>query len=93
MQDKDLKLLFKKAKSYGATDFGLSETKDKRFYVIYNNKTINFGAKNGSTYFDHKDLNKRMNWRKRHSKIVDKDDDPVYLNKMSPEFWNWHLTW
>ena len=36
--------LEQKAKKLGATEFGISGTKTKRFYVIYNNKIINFGA-------------------------------------------------
>ena len=34
--------LDKKARTFGATEFGLSKTKNKRFYVIYNNTKINF---------------------------------------------------
>ena len=37
--------LNKKAQRLGATSFGLSRTKNKRFYVIYDNKRINFGSK------------------------------------------------
>ena len=44
--------LEQKAKKLGATEFGLSGTKTKRFYVIYNNKIINFGAKNGKTFIE-----------------------------------------
>ena len=32
-----------KALSLGATEFGISSAKNKRFYVIYNGKKINFG--------------------------------------------------
>ena len=48
--------LEQKAKKMGATEFGLSGTKTKRFYVIYNNKIINFGAKNAKTFIDHGDI-------------------------------------
>ena len=33
----------------------MSATKLKRFYVIYNNKVINFGSKVGQTFIDHGD--------------------------------------
>ena len=48
-----------KALKLGATEFGISKVKNKRFYVIYNGKKINFGLKNGSTFIDHKDKKKR----------------------------------
>lgn len=43
-----------------------STRKDKRFMVEINGKTIHFGAKNGSTYLEHKDKVKRENYLKRH---------------------------
>jgi hypothetical protein len=49
--------LILKALELGATDFDVSEKKDKRFYVIYNSKKIHFGAKNGNIFIDHKDQN------------------------------------
>ena len=48
-----------KAKNLGASAFGVSKAKGKRYYVIYNNKIINFGSKTGSTFIDHHDTNKR----------------------------------
>ena len=84
--------LNKKAKKYGVSEFGLSRTKNKRFYVIYDNKRINFGSRVGQAYIDHHNKDKRKAWKARHIKIL-KDGKPAYKNKMSPEFWNWHLTW
>ena len=43
------------ALSLGATDFGQSKVKGKRFYVIYHLKRINFGSDAGSTFIDHGD--------------------------------------
>jgi len=83
-----------KALKLGATDFGLSDTKTKRFYVIYNNRKINFGSKVGHTYIDHKNELLRKNWRKRHSKIIrSSDGTPFYLIKESPSFWSYNLLW
>ena len=61
--------LKQKALSLGATDFGPSKAKGKRFYVIYNGKRINFGLLGGQTFIDHQDTAKRKAWRARHSKI------------------------
>ena len=84
--------LEQKAKKLGATEFGLSGTKTKRFYVIKNNKIINFGAKNSATFIDHGYIFLRKNWRARHIKIM-KNGAPACKDKTSPEFWNWNLTW
>jgi hypothetical protein len=77
---------------YGATDFGISKAKNKRFYVIYNDHIINFGSKDGLAYIDHEDDKKLHAWRARHSKIYNKNG-LAYKDKSSPEFWSWHLTW
>ena len=80
------------AKNLGATEFGLSGTKMKRFYVIYNNKIINFGAKNAKTVIDLGDIFIRKIWRARHIKIM-KNGAPAYKDKTSPSFWSYHILW
>ena len=82
-----------KSKYLGASDFGLSKTKNKRYYVIYNNKIINFGSKTNNTFIDHHDKNKRTAWIARHSKIKNKDGLFVYKLKTSPDYWSYHLLW
>jgi hypothetical protein len=86
-------ILYNKAIKLGASDFGESKNKNKRFYVIYKAKKINFGSKNGSTFYDHKDKTKRNNWYKRHSKIKNKLGETVINNKNSPSFWSANLLW
>ena len=39
---------------------------DKRLKATFGNKTIHFGAKNGSTYIEHKDMKVKSNWEARH---------------------------
>jgi hypothetical protein len=82
-----------KARLYGATELGLSHKKNKRFYVIYNNKKIDFGSEFGNTYIDHGDEIKRINYKKRHSKIIDKNGVPFYTQKTSPAFWSYYVLW
>ena len=45
-----------------------SSRHNKRYEIVFSEpkKTIHFGAKNGSTYIDHKDKIKRYNYLKRH---------------------------
>ena len=47
--------LKQKALKLGATDFGISQIKTKKYYVIYNDKKINFGSATSKTFIDHKD--------------------------------------
>ncbi len=82
-----------KALKLGATDFGKSKVKNKRFYVIYNGKKINFGLKNGSTFIDHRDKAKQSAWRARHSKIKLKDGTLAYKNKNQASYWSYWLLW
>jgi hypothetical protein len=86
-------ILYNKALKLGASEFGESKIKNKRFYVIYEAKKINFGSKNGSTFIDHKDKTKRINWYKRHSKIKDKSGQTVINNPLSASYWSANLLW
>lgn len=53
-----------------------SNKKDKRYKATFDNgKVVHFGAKNGSTYIDHKDKKKRENYIKRHD-VRENFDDP-----------------
>jgi|694.fasta_scaffold35053_6 hypothetical protein len=85
--------LYSKAKRLGATDFGKSKKKNKRFYVIYDGKIINFGSSIGKTYYDHKDKLKREAWYARHSKIKDKNNKYVINNPYSPSYWSNKILW
>lgn len=85
--------LAEKAFSYGATKFGKSRAKNKRFYVIYNGKRINFGDPNAFTYADGATKQKRDSYRARHRKILLKNGQPAYLNKSQPAFWAYNILW
>ena len=85
--------LRKKAMSHGATDFGPSKVKGKRYYIVYQNRVINFGLKNANTYIDHHDEVKRAAWRARHSKIKLKDGRYAYKVKTQSSYWAWHILW
>ena len=60
-----------------------SDRKGKRFKATYaNGKVVHFGAKNGSTYIDHKDKQKRENYIKRHA-VRENFDDPYSAGSLS----------
>lgn len=82
-----------KAKRFGATEFGKSKAKGKRFYVIYKGRRINFGSATGKTFIDHHDQKIKQAWQARHSKIKLKDGRLAYRVKESPEFWSYNLLW
>lgn len=82
-----------KAMSLGAEGFGKSTTRGKRFYVIYDNKKINFGSDVGRTFIDHGDERKKAAWIKRHAKILNKNGIRVMGLKSSASYWSRHLLW
>ena len=55
-QQVEFRDLRRKVKRLGGTDIGMSDRKEKRFYVVYQNNKIHFGAKYGHTYYDHQDV-------------------------------------
>ena len=87
------KELHDKALRLGATDFGYSKAKGKKFFVVYDGKTINFGAKGYSDFTKHKDEDRRKRYYTRHSKITDKTGKKVITKKSSPSYWSYNLLW
>lgn len=70
-----------------------SKKKNKRFKVILDNgDEYDFGLIDGSTYIDHKDKNKRMNYWLRH--IANKRENELILNlEESPAVFSCYLLW
>jgi hypothetical protein len=86
--------LQKKAIKLGATKFGISDKSEKRFFVIYKDKLINFGSQSRNTFFDNPDRDKRKSWYARHSVKVDKKTGrPFIQERTSPLFWASRLLW
>lgn len=85
--------LYNKAIALGATDFGISNRKEKRFYVIYNNKPIHFGSNTNNTFIDHHDEKIRKAWKARHSKILDSKGVPFITKKTSASYWATKILW
>ena len=44
-------------------------------------------------YHEHYDKQRRNNYRRRASKIVDKYGNLTYKDKNSPNYWAYHLLW
>lgn len=96
MDDRKLAQARAVAKNKGIKEeINISNAKNKRFSVIVDGKTINFGLypfSGKGTFLDHKDEKIREAWRARHSKIL-KEGKPAYLNKNSPEYYSWNILW
>jgi hypothetical protein len=82
-----------KSKKYGATDFGISKNAKKKYYVVYDGKTINFGSRGMSDFTIHRDEKRRKNYQSRHSKIKMGDGRYAYKLKSSPSFWSYNILW
>jgi TFIIF-interacting CTD phosphatase-like protein len=85
--------LKQKALKLGATAFGRSRRKYKKYYVIYKNKKIHFGDNRYEDFTMHKDIARRRRYRARSSKIKDKQGRLTYKLKSSPNFWAFNLLW
>ena len=85
--------LYNTAIKHGASDFGISNNMNKRYYVIYNDRKINFGSKHGHTYIDHHNKDIRTAWIARHSKIQNHNKQYVIKLKTSASFWSKVILW
>lgn len=85
-------------------NFTVSKSKNKKYDVVYNGKTISFGDSRYQHYkdqtglgkfsnLDHNDKERRKLYRARASKIVDKQGNLTYLDKNSPNYWAYHYLW
>lgn len=84
-----------KAKALGLAYSSIepSTRKDKRFSIMHDGKRIHFGSKDGKTFIDHGDVAKQKAWKARHSKIMNSDGTPAYLDKDSSSYYSWNLLW
>ena len=92
--------------------FTKSNRKDKKYMAILSDgRIVHFGSLGYQQYYDntglnlyknynHQDKKKRMNYRKRHSKIltglagqVTSLQIPSYLIKYSPAWFSWNYLW
>jgi hypothetical protein len=85
--------LHDKALKLGASDFGYSKNKNKKYFVVYDGKTVNFGQKGYSDFTKHKDPQRRKAYRQRHGVIKTKEGKLAYKDKNQPAYWSWNLLW
>lgn len=85
--------LRKKAISLGATEFGRSNRKDKKYYVVYKGKKIHFGHTSYDDYTTHGDDKRRRNYLARARGIRSKHGELTYNNKNYANYWAIHINW
>ena len=85
--------LRKKALSLGATEFAESKVKNKKYYVVYNGKKINFGHSAYEDFTTHKDPERRKRYLARAKKITDKNGRLTWNNKNTANYWAISLLW
>jgi len=89
------KIALKKGIIKSPEELQISQAKNKRFAIKYDNKTINFGLWDGGNhaFIDHRDEKLKKAFRARHSKILLKNGTPAYMSKDSPDYYAWRILW
>ena len=87
------RILERKANSLGATKFGISRKKDKKYFVVYNNKTVHYGSRINVDFSWDQDEDRRRRYRARHSRILLKDGRPAYKVKGTAAYFSWWILW
>ncbi len=89
----EYKRLETNARFRGATNFGLSSRLNKKYYVVYDGKKINFGDKRYKDFTIHGDKRRRDNYRTRHKGVKMISGKPAYLDKRQPAYWSYWILW
>ena len=79
---------------YGAKNLEYSNRMNKKYMItLKNGKKIHFGDDRYEDYLTHLDRKRRTQYRKRASKIKDKDGNLTYKDKNSANFCSYNLLW
>ena len=76
----------KRGEKYGINDIQISNRKDKKYMIIYNNKKISFGQMGYEDLTHHRDLHRAELFKKRNHKWADAE-------KYSPAWLSYYLLW
>ena len=86
VQVDDFKKLQKKAKKLGASSLDISQRKNYKYMVEYNNKKIHFGSANSEDFITHKDPLRRDKYLTKAKKISNKDGQLTYQIPSYPNY-------
>lgn len=88
--------------------FVLGPGRYKYTAILKNGRRVNFGHRDYQQFRDsvpkglgggkwsrkdHKDLERRTNYRTRHSNVMTKNGTPAYKVKYSPSWFSYHYLW
>ena len=90
---KKLAKVHRLARELGADEIKKSWRKNKKYVVLYDGDWIHFGDNRYDDFLDHTDKERRINYKKRASKIKDKSGRLTYRLKSSPNFWAYNVLW
>ena len=92
---KDFDLLKHRAINvYGARDLNYSNRKKYIYMVtLKNGNKIHLGDRRYQDYLSHQDWKRRIQYRKRASKIKNKDGELTYRDPNYANFGSYHLLW
>ena len=88
VQGDDFKKLQKKAKKLGATTLDVSQRKNNKYMVEYDNKKIHFGSANTEDFITRKDPVRRDKYLTKAEKITNKDGQLTHLLPSYPNYWS-----
>ena len=88
VQGDDFKKLQKKAKKLGASSLDISQRKNYKYMVEYNNKKIHFGSANTEDFITHKDPVRRDKYLTKAKKISNKDGQLTHQIPSYPNYWS-----
>jgi len=87
-------LKFRAKTVYGAKDLNYSNRADKKYIVtLKNGDKIHFGDRKYEDYLIHKNLERRIQYRKRASKIKNRYGNLTYKDPRYANYWSYHLLW
>lgn len=66
-----------------------SKQKNKKYAVVLDGKTVNFGAEGYEDFTTHKDESRKERYEKRHKPT----EDWTKKGMMTPGFWAKHILW
>ena len=95
LQGEDLIALRCKAiNMFGAKDLQISTKRNKKYVVtLKNGDRVHFGHPDYEDFIIHRDHKRRLRYRKRASKIRDKQGNLTCKDRNSPSYWFYHLLW
>lgn len=81
------------AKALGLPRPESSQRDGKKLYVVYNGKTIHFGARAYSDYLEHKDKERRARYRLRARGALLANGLPAYMDRRQPAYYAYRILW